>query len=154
MKCADRKVCPFPCKENRMRAAVPEFPQARLQELADHYASAVAAKRRRISLGFALLVAATLAAGWMGDVSLWKFSENFWRFPAYFASTAPKFAFSSAWADLSEWFWGLRRWLRLLGDTLLIAYVGTLAGTISGFALCFLASANLVRSRAIVFVTR
>ena len=31
------------------------------------------------------------------------------------------------WADLAEWFWGLKRWLRLLGDTLLIAYVGTVA---------------------------
>lgn len=137
-----------------MRAAVPEFPQARLQELAGHYANAVAAKRRRIWLGSALLIAATLAAAWMGDVELGKFSENFWRFPAYFASIAPKLAFSTMWADLAEWFWGLRRWTRLLGDTLLIAYVGTLAGAISGFVLCFLASANLVKSRTIVFVMR
>jgi phosphonate transport system permease protein len=137
-----------------MRAAVPEFPQARLQELAEHYASAVAAKRRRMWLGSALLIAATLAAAWMGDVDLGKFSENFWRFPAYFASIAPKLAFYTLWADLAEWFWGLPRWLRLLGDTLLIAYVGTLAGALSGFVLCFLASANLVNSHAIVFVTR
>ena len=145
---------PISSSENHMRAAVPEFPQARLQELADHYANAVAAKRRRIWVGSVLLIAATLAAGWMGDVNLWKFSENFWRFPAYFASTAPKFSFSSAWADISEWLWGLPRWMRLLGDTLLIAYVGTLTGTICGFILCFLASANLVRSRTIGFVTR
>ena len=109
-----------------MRTAVPEFPQARLKELADHYANAVAAKRRRIWLGSALLIVATFAAAWMGEVSPAKFSENFWRFPAYFAGMAPKFAFATAWADLSEWFWGLPRWLRLLGDTLLIAYVGTL----------------------------
>jgi phosphonate transport system permease protein len=145
---------PIVSSENHMRAAVPEFPQARLQELAGHYANAVAAKRRRIWFGAALLIVATLAAGWMGDVNLSRFSENFWRFPAYFASIAPTFSFSSAWADLSEWFWGLRRWMRLLGDTLLIAYVGTLAGTISGFVFCFLASANLVRSRSIVFATR
>lgn len=137
-----------------MRAAVPEFPQARLQELADHYANAVAAKRRRLWLGSALLIVAALAAAWMGDVDIRKFSENFWRFPAYFASIAPNLAFSTLWADLAEWFWGLPRWLRLLGDTLLIAYVGTLVGAISGFVLCFLASANLVRSRAIVFTTR
>jgi phosphonate transport system permease protein len=137
-----------------MRAAVPEFPQARLRELADHYSDAVAAKRRRMWLGSAFLVVATLAAGWMGNVDIWKFSENFWRFPAYFASIAPKLSLSSAPADIAEWFWGLPRWLRLLGDTLLIAYVGTLAGAISGFVLCFLASANLVKSRAIVFVTR
>jgi phosphonate transport system permease protein len=137
-----------------MRAAVPEFPEARLRELADHYAAAVAAKRRRFWLGAAVMVAAVLVAGWMGDVNLWKFAENFWRFPAYFVSIAPKLSFSSLWADLSEWLWGLPRWTRLLGDTFLIAYVGTLAGGLCGFVLCFLASANLVRSRAIVFVTR
>jgi phosphonate transport system permease protein len=137
-----------------MRAAIPEFPPARLQDLANHYAGAVAAKRRRIWLGSAVLVAATLAAAWMGDVDLRKFAENFWRFPAYFVSIAPGLAISTLWTDLAEWFWGLPRWLRLLGDTLLIAYVGTLAGAVSGFALCFLASANLVKSRSIVFVTR
>ncbi|KRR17009.1 phosphonate ABC transporter, permease protein PhnE [Bradyrhizobium retamae] len=137
-----------------MRTAVPEFPEARLRELTDRYAAAVAAKRRRIWLGLAVLIAAALAAGWMGDVDLWKFAENFWRFPAYFASIAPTFSFSSAWNDLSEWLWGLPRWTLLLGDTLLIAYMGTLSGAICGFVLCFLASANLVRSRTIVFVTR
>jgi phosphonate transport system permease protein len=137
-----------------MRAAIPEFPQTRLQELAGQYADAVAAKRRRIWLGSALLIAATLAAAWMGDVDLAKFSENFWRFPAYFVSIAPKLELSTLWADLAEWFWGLPRWLKLLGDTLLIAYIGTLTGAMAGFALCFLASANLVKSRAIVFFTR
>ncbi|WP_028350806.1 phosphonate ABC transporter, permease protein PhnE [Bradyrhizobium murdochi] len=137
-----------------MRTAVPEFPEARLQELADRYADAVAAKRRRVWLGSAVLIAAALAAGWMGDVDFRKFAENFWRFPAYFASIAPTFSFSSAWNDLSEWLWGLPRWTLLLGDTLLIAYMGTLSGAICGFVLCFLASANLVRSRTIVFVTR
>ena len=89
-----------------------------------------------------------------GRCQLWKFAENFWRFPAYFVSIAPKFSFSTAWADLAEWLWGLPRWTRLLGDTLLIAYMGTLTGAICGFALCFLASANLVKSRTTVFVTR
>lgn len=137
-----------------MRTAIPEYPPARLQELAGHYANAVAAKRRRIWLGVAALIVATLAASWMGDVSLAKFSENFWRFPAYFAGLTPKFAFATAWADLAEWFWGLPRWLRLLGDTLLIAYIGTLTGGLTAFALCFLASANLVKSQALVFATR
>ena len=29
------------------------------------------------------------------------------------------------WTDPVDWFWGLHRWLRLLGETMLIAYVGT-----------------------------
>lgn len=137
-----------------MSATVPRLPESRLQELEALYSAAIAAKRRRLLLGAAIMIVASIAAGWMGDVNFWKFYENFWRFPAYFASTVPKLSLWSISADLADWLWGLRRWMRLLGDTLLIAYVGTLTGTICGFVLCFLASANLVRSKTIVFTTR
>ena len=65
---ADREICPFSLRKS-MRTAVPEFPEARLRELADRYAAAVAAKRRRVWLGSAVLIAAAIAAGWMGDVN-------------------------------------------------------------------------------------
>ena len=67
---------------------------------------------------------------------------------------APKFAFATAWADLSEWFWGLPRWLRLLGDTLLIAYVGTLTGGLTAFASASWRRPIWSSRSAIVFVTR
>ncbi len=35
-----------------------------------------------------------------------------------------------------------------------MAYLGTLFGAIGGFVLCFLASANLVRNKAVIFLTR
>ena len=97
---------------------------------------------------------AIAAAAWSSEVNLAKFSENLWRFPAYFAGTLPTLSLKTFAADIAEWMWGIKRWLRMLGDTLLIAYVGTLAGALAGFVFCFLASANLVKSRAIVFVTR
>ena len=90
----------------------------------------------------------------MGEVDLVKLIENFWRFPNYFISILPKLSLATLWSDLAEWFWGIKRWTGLLLDTLLIAYVGTLIGAFGGFVLCFLASANLVRSRTLVFVTR
>ena len=137
-----------------MPAAVPEVPDSHLRHLADQYASAVAAKRRRVLLGVVLLVAAVIVGGWFGEVDATKFAENVWRFPAYFASTVPQLSLATLWADLTEWLWGLKRWLRLLGDTLLMAYVGTLTGALGAYILCFVASANLVRSPTIVFVTR
>lgn len=137
-----------------MSAVVPQLPEPRLRTLADGYAVAIAARRRRLLLGLLFLAAAIVAAGWMGEVNLPMFIENFWRFPAYFASTLPKLSVWTLSADLAEWLWGFKRWMRLLGDTLMIAYVGTVIGAIGGFLLCFLASANLVRSRAVVFVTR
>ncbi|MDQ8726530.1 phosphonate ABC transporter, permease protein PhnE [Bradyrhizobium sp. LHD-71] len=137
-----------------MSVAVPHLPQAQLQPLMRAYADAVAAKRRRFVLGTVLFAVAIGLSAWMGEVALDKFTHNFWRFFAYFANTIPKISLETFWADIAEWFWGLKRWLRLLGDTILIAYVGTLTGAIFGFCLCFLASANLVKSRAIVFTAR
>jgi phosphonate transport system permease protein len=137
-----------------MSVAVPQLPDAQLSALMRAYADAVAAKRRRFGLGVGLFLAAVLLSAWMGEVAPEKFVQNFWRFFAYFSGTIPSLSFATLWADLSEWFWGLNRWLRMLGDTILIAYVGTLTGAIFGFCLCFLASANLVKSRATVFVAR
>ena len=137
-----------------MSVAVPHLPEAQLAALMRAYENAVAAKRRRLMLGIALFIAAVAVSAWMGEVALGKFANNIWRFFAYFANTIPSMSFATLWADLAEWFWGLKRWLRLLGDTILIAYVGTLIGLIGGFCLCFLASANLVKSGWVVFASR
>lgn len=137
-----------------MSAAVPHLPEAQLQPLMRAYADAVAAKRRRLILGVGLFLVALVLSAWMGEVALGKFVDNFWRFFAYFGSTVPDISLATFWADIAEWFWGLKRWLRLLGDTIMIASVGTLTGAIGAFCLCFLASANLVKSRATVFVAR
>jgi phosphonate transport system permease protein len=137
-----------------MSVAVPQLPDAQLGALMRVYADAVAAKRRRLGLGVALFLAAVLLSAWMGEVAPEKFIQNFWRFFAYFGGTIPTLSLATLGADLAEWFWGLKHWLRMLGDTILIAYVGTLTGAIFGFCLCFLASANLVRSRVMVFVAR
>jgi phosphonate transport system permease protein len=137
-----------------MSVAVPHLPEAQLQALMRAYDIAVAAKRRRFALGVALLVLAIALSAWMGEVALEKFIQNFWRFFAYFGSTIPSISFATFFADIAEWFWGLKRWLRQLGDTIMIAYVGTLTGAIFGFCLCFLASANLVKSRATVVIAR
>ena len=52
--------------------------------------------------------------------------------------------------NVHEWFWGVtqkNKWLPLLGETLLIAYIGTITGAVGAFFWCFLASQNLVASR-------
>jgi phosphonate transport system permease protein len=90
----------------------------------------------------------------MGEVDAGTFWQNLWRFPNYFINTIPKLSLATFWADLAEWFWGWKRWLRLLGETLTIAYLGTVFGAAGAFVLCFLASANLVASSTIVFTVR
>ena len=94
-----------------VRAAT-RSPEAQLSALMRAYADAVAAKRRRFVLGAAVFLATLLASAWMGEVALDKFASNLWRFFAYFGNTIPSLSLATLWADLAEWFWGLKRWLR------------------------------------------
>jgi phosphonate transport system permease protein len=57
--------------------------------------------------------------------------------------TLPALRADSFIADMAEWYWGLVRWLNQLLATLLLAFMGTVLGTVSGCILCFPASHNL-----------
>ena len=68
------------------------------------------------------------------------------NFASYFDRLLSLDTGARVWTDPAEWYWGLHRWLRLLGETLMIAYVGTLSGAALAFAACFGACRNLVPS--------
>jgi phosphonate transport system permease protein len=53
-----------------------------------------------------------------------------------------------------RWFWSFKRSARLIGETILMAYVGTLTGAIVAFALNFVASPNLTGRAWLVFAAR
>ncbi|MBI5260417.1 MAG: phosphonate ABC transporter, permease protein PhnE [Bradyrhizobium sp.] len=129
-----------------MNSPVYRLSDQQIAVLLGHYSAAVAAKRRRALL-FALAVAlcATLAV-WGGEVDLRKFVEGLPRLWSYFHDIMPKLRLTHFSADFAEWFWNWDVWLSLLAETLLVAYVGTFLGATIGFALCFLASANLVKN--------
>ncbi|WP_342358861.1 phosphonate ABC transporter, permease protein PhnE [Terrarubrum flagellatum] len=130
--------------------AIPVLPEAQLAPLKRAYADARAAKLRQGALFAAALVLAILVAGRVAEVDLARMGANIGGFFSYFSRI---FVFDSGsgalqgqpvFVDIREWFWGFRKWLRLLGDTLLIAYVGTIIGATLGFLLCFSATRNLV----------
>lgn len=123
------------------------LPERRRESLERAYQSAAAAKRRRTMMIGAGLAAGIVAAGYAGEVDMAKFLAGLPRFTSYIHDILPTLRWPTLGADLADWFWGWRKWLGLLLDTLLIAYLGTLFGAIGAFALSFLASANLVRSR-------
>ena len=58
------------------------------------------------------------------------------------------------WTDPVEWYWGLGRWLRLLGETLLMAYLGTATGFVGGFLGCFVCSRNMMARAWVRFAMR
>ena len=122
--------------------------------LLGHYGEAVAARRRRALLLALAVAVCTVLAAWGGEVDLKKFVEGLPRFWSYFYDIVPKLRLSHLSADFAEWFWNWDGWLRLLAETLLVAYVGTFLGASIGFALCFFASANLVANAVVRGVVR
>jgi len=127
---------------------------AAIARLEASYRAHQAQRRARSVLFFAALVVAVLLSAWMGEVDLVRFGTNFHKLPNYLASIMPQLRLGSLGADLAEWYWGFGRWFRLLMETILIAYVGTVLGFIGAIMLCFSASANLVRQRWVIAVSR
>jgi len=141
-----------------MTASTATPPRPSMEALASSYAATVAVKRRRFVVAAGIFAVAVLAAGWIAEVDLLLFFQNVHKFPNYigriFLLDSGPMAGHSVLYDVQGWFWGLGKWLRLLADTLLIAYVATILGAIFGFVACFFAAGNLGTSRSITFATR
>jgi phosphonate transport system permease protein len=89
-----------------------------------------------------------------GGFSLDKLIIGFPQITAYVGSTLPVIRIEYFAEDIAEWYWGLGRYLQLMADTVLMAYLGTLLGLIGALVLAFPASANLARWPGLRFVSR
>ena len=129
-------------------------PDAQIAPLLDDYRSAVARRRRVVLLGMAVLLVA-IALAWVGaEVDLGKFWAGLPNFGSYFGRLAHLDTGAYVWTDPGNWYWGLRRWSLELGQTLLIAYVGTALGLAIGVVGGVLSSFHLVRTGAFRFAVR
>lgn len=115
-------------------------------EAAAAYARAKAAGRRRMAVTVLVLIAATLLASWISEVSPRIFFDHIGNFTSYFDRLLTLDSGARVWTNFPEWFWGLSKWLRLLVDTVLMAWVGTALGTVLAFFASFFASANLIQN--------
>lgn len=120
------------------------LPADQLHPLRAGYENAVAAKRRTAAIGFAVLIFFILLSAFQAEVDLAKLFDNLFRFTTYIGRLFYLDNGAGVLTDVREWFWGLRPWMRLLAETILIAYVGTLLGFVGGFVMCFLAAQNLI----------
>jgi phosphonate transport system permease protein len=77
---------------------------------------------------FLLAVAGSM---WLSEVSISQFIEGLPGFVAYIQGTLPIIRVDYIATDIAEWYWGIGRWLSLLLDTLLMAFMGTLLGASS-----------------------
>jgi phosphonate transport system permease protein len=134
--------------------AVSILPGQQLAALNDAYRKAVARKRLRVAL-FAVVFGAVLVAAAVGaEVNLRTLFTYFGNFISYFDRILKLDDGTRVWTNVGEWYWGWRKWLRLLGETLLISYVGTLAGAVFAFGLNFFAAENTSPAPWLRFVVR
>ena len=125
-----------------MTVAVSILPEQQLAVLNAAYHKAVARKRLRLTLATAVFFAALVIAAIGAEVNLRTFFTYFGNFVSYFDRILTLENGARVWTDIGEWFWGWRKWLWMLGETILISYVGTLFGAILGFSLNFFAAEN------------
>jgi phosphonate transport system permease protein len=125
-----------------MAVAVSILPTQQLAALNGAYRKEVARRRIRMLLGATLFMVVLLVACVGAEVNLRTLFSYFGNFVSYFDRIFKLDDGTRVWTNFPEWFWGLRKWLAMLGETLLISYVGTLVGTVVAFCLNFLAAEN------------
>lgn len=137
-----------------MATGVNILPSDQLGPLEDAYRVASLAKRRRLVLGVTIFMAASALSAWAAEVDIAKMWAGIHRFTGYIGRIFFLESGQPVWTDIGEWYWGFRKWLAKIGETVVIAYLGTMLGAIGAFLLCFASASNLAQSRAAVFVIR
>jgi phosphonate transport system permease protein len=100
-------------------------------------------RRRGTALGLLAFAGAVVVAAWVGEVDAGRLLAGVPLGLDYIGRTLPELRPGSLGADLAYWMWGLEHWLWLLGDTLLIAYAGTVLGGGAALLASFPAASGL-----------
>ena len=132
-----------------MPTTLPRPPEARLAELARAHAAAMRSQQRRTLAAAAVLAVVVVAAAVFAGVDPVRMFGRIGAVGDYFGRIfvfdGGPFAGRPVVVAPGEWMWGLGHWAKLIGDTLLIAYAGTIVGAVAGFFLSFMAAKNLGR---------
>jgi phosphonate transport system permease protein len=137
-----------------MTTAVSILPEQQLAVLNAAYRQAVARRRLRLLFGAAIFAATLVLAAIGAEVNLRTLFTYFGNFVSYFDRILTLDSGQRVWTDVGEWLWGWRKWLKMLGETLLISYVGTLIGATFAFCLNFFAAENTSPAPWLRFVVR
>lgn len=137
-----------------MATTVPTLPASQAGVLIRAYEQQVAARRRQTLLGFVIVAVLVVLFGMVAEADPAKLFANIGRLTSYVGRLFLLDSGQLVFTDPREWFWGLGKWLKLLGETLLIAYLGTVIGGVGAFALSFLAARNTAPAGWACFVVR
>ena len=132
-----------------MTAGLPTLPQQQIDQLLAAYGRGVARRRRQYVVGAVVMIVLIMVAARYGEVDLHNLARNFSGLTSYFGRIMPKLHADHLTGDLADWYWNLGGWLKLLFDTVLIAYLSTLTGTLGAGVLAFFAAGNLAPNRTV-----
>jgi phosphonate transport system permease protein len=137
-----------------MTAGLPTLPQQQIDQLLVAYGREVARRRRQYIVGIVGIIVLIAVAARYGEVDLRNLARNFSGLTSYFGRIMPKLHADHLTGDLADWYWNLGGWLKLLFDTILIAYLSTLAGTLGAGILAFFAADNLAPNKNLRWVVK
>ncbi len=137
-----------------MPSAVVQLPDRQLAALRDAYRRAARAKQLQFFAGGAVALLLIVLSAIQAEVDPKTFLAKIGGFTSYFDRMATLDSGARVWTDPAAWFWSFKRSARLIGETILMAYVGTLTGAIVAVALNFVASPNITGRAWLVFAAR
>ncbi len=120
----------------------------------ERYAAHRRGKRLYASLFGVAFLACVIGAGITAKFDVVTLVSGLPRTSEFLVKLIPPIGLATFSHDLAEWYWDLGKWMRSLLNTLLMAWLATVLGTIIGGALSFFAARNLVRHTITYWVTR
>lgn len=137
-----------------MSATVSILPPNQLAALRAGYDGAIARKRLRFYAGLVIFAGLLLLACYGAEVAPDMLVDRIGNLTSYFARIFHLDSGAVAFSDPAEWLWGWKSWLALLGETILVAYVGTILGALGAFILNFFAAKNVTPAQWLQFLAR
>jgi phosphonate transport system permease protein len=107
------------------------------------YAELRRARQARTVLGVILFVVLFLGSAVIGHFNPATLIDGAPKLGEYVGRTFPTLRWQHLGEDVAYWFYGLPKWLDLMVETILMAYLATLIGSALAFAIGFFGSRNL-----------
>ncbi len=120
----------------------------------DRYRALQRQKALTTAVGALVFAVAFIASAVVGEVDPARLAAGVPNILDYVHRTLPEISARQPLTDLGEWYWAIDIWLLLMLDTVLMGFVGTLAGAAVALLFCFHAAANLAPNRWSFWVAR
>ena len=111
-------------------------------------------KNRAWILGGVAFLVLFLTSAYLSHFSPGRIIEGLPKVHEYIAKILPELGVTTIREDMAYWFYAFPDWMVLLGETILMAYVATLLGTLGAIVLGFVAARNVGPNRWLTILSR